>query len=71
MTPRLLNLKEAAIYLGVSYWTVRDWVAAGHLATFQPPALQPREGELPRQTLRRVLIDRNDLDRFVDEHKRT
>lgn len=63
--PRLLNLRQAAAYLGLSFWTVRDYVLAGELPTVQLPALRPREGDRPRQALRRVLVDREDLDAFI------
>lgn len=66
---RLVNLNEAAAYLGLSFWTIRDYVLAGLIPMIQLPALRPREGEKPRQALRRVLIDRRDLDAFVDSRK--
>jgi hypothetical protein len=37
--PRLLDLKAAAVYLGLSYWTVRDLVIAGGRP--EPPARLP------------------------------
>jgi hypothetical protein len=61
--------REAAAYLGVSFWSVRDWCLAGYLPTVELPALRPREGERPKDTLRRKLIDRADLDAFI-EHQR-
>jgi len=67
--PRLLNLRQAAAYLGCSYWSVRDWCLAGLLPTVDLPPLRPREGERPRRTLRRVLIDRVDLDAFIEARK--
>jgi excisionase family DNA binding protein len=55
LQPRLLSQKEAAAYLGVSYWTLRDLL-------FQ--------GEIPHVRLkRRVLVDRLDLDTYIDRHK--
>lgn len=33
------------------------------------PPLQPREGERARKSLRRVLVDRADLDAFVESRK--
>lgn len=59
-----------ADYLGCSYWTARDWVLAGLVPVVELPPLRPREGERPRQTLRRVLVDREDLDRFIESRKR-
>jgi hypothetical protein len=69
VTPRLLDLRQAAVYLGCSYWTVRDWVLAGLIPVVELPALRPREGERPRKTLRRVLVDRADLNAFIDSRK--
>jgi hypothetical protein len=66
---RLLNLRQAAVYLGLSFWTIRDYVLAGELPTVSLPPLRSREGERPRQTLRRVLIDVEDLDAFIVAHK--
>jgi hypothetical protein len=66
---RLLDMRQAAEYLGCSYWTVRDYVLAGYVATVELPPLRPREGERQRKRLRRVLIDRVDLDLFVDRLK--
>lgn len=67
--PRLLNMRQAAAYLSVSYWSLRDYVSAGLIPAVELPPLRPREGERPRQTLRRVLIDRADLDAFIDSRK--
>ena len=69
--PRLLNLHQAAAYLGVSFWSVRDYVLAGLVPSVQLPALRPREGDKPRQTLRRVLVDVEDLNAFIAQHKAT
>jgi len=66
---RLLSLREAAGYVGCSYWSVRDWCLAGILPTVALPPLRPRPGERPKRCLRRVLIDRTDLDALVDRHK--
>lgn len=67
--PRLLDLRAAAAYLSCSYWTVRDWVAAGYLPVVDLPPVRPREGERPRKTLRRVLLDVRDLDAFIEGRK--
>jgi hypothetical protein len=68
--PRLLDLHGAAAYCGVSYWTLRDWVLADYLPTIDLPPLRAREGDRQKTTLRRVLIDRNDLDSFIEGRKR-
>lgn len=53
--PRLLSPHEAARYLGVSYWTVRDLVF---------------RREIPFIKIgRRVLVDRRDLDAYLDRSK--
>jgi excisionase family DNA binding protein len=52
---RLLNLREAAFYLGVSVWTLRGML---------------HNGDLPYvRAGRRLLVDRQDLDRWIDAHK--
>ncbi len=54
--PRLLSVKDAAVYLGVSPWTIRSlgW-----------------SREIPEVKIgRRVLYDREDLDRYIDRVKR-
>lgn len=62
--PRLLSVEAAAQYLSVSSWSIRDYVASGRLPAVQLPA--PRgQG----RTIRRVLIDRADLDALVDRWK--
>ena len=58
-----------ADYLGCSYWTARDWVLAGVVPVVALPPLRPREGERARTTLRRVLVDREDLDAFIEARK--
>lgn len=62
-------MQDAAAYLGCSFWSVRDWILAGLIPTVNLPPLRPREGERPRQTLRRVLVDRADLDAFIEARK--
>jgi len=69
LAPRLLNLREAAAYLSCSYWSVRDWCLAGTLPIVALPGLRARQGERIRTSLRRVLIDRSDLDAFIERHK--
>lgn len=62
---RLLSVPEAAIYLGLSYWTVRDLVAAGTVPSVKVPAPRARDG----RTVRRTLVDRRDLDSLVETWK--
>jgi hypothetical protein len=68
--PRLLNMRQAAAYLGCSFWTARDYILQGLIPVVELPALRPREGDRARKTLRRVLVDRADLDAFIESRKR-
>jgi excisionase family DNA binding protein len=54
---RLLSLKEAEQYSGISIWTLRDLIATGDLPAVRPPGL------------RRVWVDRKDLDRAIERWK--
>lgn len=67
---RLLNMRQAAAYLGCSFWTARDYVLQGLIPVVDMPPLRAREGDRARRTLRRVLIDRADLDAFIESRKR-
>jgi excisionase family DNA binding protein len=62
LAPRLLDLEGAAHYLAVSVWTIRDLLDAGRLPRVRLPGAGARD-------LRRVLLDREDLDRLVREAK--
>jgi predicted DNA-binding transcriptional regulator AlpA len=55
---RLFNVKEAAIYLGISAQTIRN--AIGPKAVRQFPVKPVRYGS-------RILFRQEDLDRFIDE----
>jgi hypothetical protein len=68
--PRLLNLRQAAASLGCSFWTARDYVLQGLIPAVDMPPLRPRPGDSQRKTLRRVLVDRADLDAFIESRKR-
>jgi hypothetical protein len=68
--PRLLNMRQAAAYLGCSFWTARDYVLQGLIPVVDLPPLRAREGDRQRKTLRRVLVDRADLDAFIESRKR-
>jgi hypothetical protein len=54
---RLLDLRAAEIYSGISAWTLRDLIASGDLPAVRPPRL------------RRVWIDRADLDKAIGDWK--
>ena len=60
--PRLLDLKATAAYLGVSPWTVRDLEFSGTLRRVNIPLGTRKE-------LRKLLFDRQDLDRLVETWK--
>jgi hypothetical protein len=62
--PRLMDLGTAGIYTGTSYWTVRQAVQRGLI----PVVEWPGEDSEP---IRRVLLDREDVDRFIDSLTRT
>jgi len=64
---RLLNLRAAAAYVGVSYWTMRDMTLSGMLPVVRFPVPRAKDG----RTIRRVLIDRQDLDRLIEANKET
>lgn len=68
--PRLLNMRQAAAYLGCSFWTARDYILQGLIPVVDLPPLRPRDGDRQRKTLRRVLVDRADLDAFIESRKR-
>jgi hypothetical protein len=59
--PRLMSLEVAAAYCSVGYWTIRGLVQAGKLPVVEFPRAD-EEGE----SIRRVLLDREDLDKFID-----
>jgi hypothetical protein len=68
--PRLLNMRRVAHYLGCSFWTARDYILQGLIPAVDMPPLLARPGERQRKTLRRVLVDRGDLDAFIEARKR-
>jgi excisionase family DNA binding protein len=58
MSTELLTVSEAAMQLGTSAWTIRRWIAQGHLAASQPAG---RGG--------RILIRRDAVEKLLDEAK--
>ena len=68
--PRLLNMRQAAEYLGCSFWTARDYILQGLIPVVDMPPLRAREGDRQRKVLRRVLVDRADLDAFIESRKK-
>lgn len=67
--PAVFTLQQAAAYLGLSYWSVRDYVIQGLIPVTSYPALAPREGERPRKTLRAVRVSRQALDIFIESRQ--
>ena len=63
IAPRLLDLKTAAAYMSMSPWTLRE-IPADVLPRVRVPLLGGRE-------LRKLLFDRNDLDRLIAAWKET
>ena len=57
--PRLLPLKEAAAYLGLSVWSMRERIWAGDIPVVQFPGG------------RKQFIDTNDINQFIERNKRT
>jgi excisionase family DNA binding protein len=79
---RLLDVDQAAAYLGLSRWSVYDLVKAGVLRVVRIPSVRVDLGPRKtgnansrrrvlarpdfRQPLRKTLLDREDLDRWVN-----
>ena len=61
-SPQLIDTKTAAALLGISVWTVRRLIDSGALPTVKIPATQGRD-------VRRILIDRTDIERVVQTWK--
>ena len=57
--PRLMDLQTGADYCSIGYWTLRGAVQRGLIPVVEWPG---EDGE----PIRRVLLDREDLDKFVD-----
>ncbi|MEW6320898.1 MAG: hypothetical protein AB1635_07405 [Acidobacteriota bacterium] len=70
LSPRLLNMRQAASYRGCSFWTARDYILQGLIPVVEMPPLRAREGDRQKKVLRRVLVDRVDLDAFIESRKR-
>ncbi len=64
LEPLLLDEHSAARLLGISYWSVREYVNSGLLPLVSPPCPLNL-----RRRLRRRLIDRRDVERFIEQHK--
>ena len=62
VAPRLLDLHGTAVYLSLSPWTIRGLEASGILHRVRVPLSN-------RGDLRRILFDRDDLDRLIESWK--
>lgn len=51
---RLLNVRQAAVYLGCSVWAIRDLI---------------RRKQVPKIKLGKFLVDRGDLDGYIERMK--
>lgn len=59
---RLVTLHEVAERLSLSYWSARDLVLRGHLASVRLPGKSGKD-------LRRILVAESDLQAFIDAHR--
>ena len=57
--PRLLPLKNAAAYLGLTVWAMRERIWAGQIPVVQFPGG------------RKQYIDTHDLEQFIQRNKKT
>lgn len=63
LTKRLYSIAQGAEYLGLSVWSVRERVWSGELPCIRPDPIKPNT------VGRRVLLDIEDLDRWIESHK--
>ena len=61
---RLLTLNEAAEYLGISYWTMREYAVNRCVACVKLPCPSGNG-----KKFRRTLIDPKDLDAFIERNR--
>ena len=59
MSPRLLPLKDAANWLGLTVWAMRERIWAGQIPVIRFPGG------------RKMFIDTKDLEAFIERHKVT
>ncbi len=73
--PRLLDLRLAAKYCSVGSRTVEDWIHEGLLTPVGMPGstLRDKQGDVivhaSQRKIAKILIDKSDLDRLIDERK--
>jgi len=58
LSPRLLPLKQAAVYMGLTVWGLRERIWAGQLPVIQFPGG------------RKQYIDTKDIEKFIEKNKR-
>jgi predicted site-specific integrase-resolvase len=59
MSPRLLPLKKAAEYLGLTVWGLRERIWAGEIQVVQFSGG------------RKMYVDTNDIEAFIERNKKT
>ena len=59
LNPRLLPLKDAAQWLGLTVWAMRERIWAGQIPVVQFPGG------------RKQYVDRQDLESFIQKNKKT
>lgn len=67
--PRLLSIEQASAYVNLSVWSLRELINDGTIPTVRIPraqTLRMRQRGAVSSTVRRLLIDRVDLDRLVE-----
>ena len=64
LQPLCVDVRQAALMIGVSPWTVREYIATGDLATIKLPSTKGNESRS-----RRVLIAVDDLRAFIARFK--
>jgi len=57
MTPRLLTLKDAAQWLGLTVWAMRERIWAGHIPVVRFPGG------------RKMYVDIRDLEGLIEQNK--
>jgi hypothetical protein len=72
--PRLLSLRQAAEYVGVSYWLLRDYVLDGTLQPVRLPGSRLKKAgrvvaNSKDHSMRKIMLDRADLDRLIEDCK--
>lgn len=63
---RLMTLREVADFLHVNYWTAWRLVHSGEIPLVRLPNRNAKAG-----SVRRLLVDRRDLESLVDRCKKT